>query len=70
METTALSVSPTLAPLAAGKRGLKRGLRTREHTAIVMLDETIITEIPPCIVVMGGVANKFRSRLSERVPNG
>lgn len=47
VETTALLVSPTLAPVAAGKRGLKRGLRTHEHTVIVRLDETTITEIPP-----------------------
>jgi uncharacterized protein (AIM24 family) len=28
--------------MAAGKRGLKRGLATRERTVILMLDETII----------------------------
>ena len=47
METTVLGVSPTVAPVAAGKRGLKRGLRPREPTVIVMLDETLITEISP-----------------------
>lgn len=33
--------------LAAGQRGLKRGLAARERTVILMLDETIITETPP-----------------------
>jgi uncharacterized protein (AIM24 family) len=31
-----------LGDMAAGKRGLKRGLATRERTVILMLDETII----------------------------
>ena len=33
--------------MAAGKRGLRRGLAGRERTVILMLDETIITETPP-----------------------
>ncbi len=33
--------------MAAGERGLKRGLRGRERTVLLMLDETIITETPP-----------------------
>jgi len=33
--------------VAAGQRGLKRGLAGRAHTALLMLDETIITETPP-----------------------
>jgi DDE superfamily endonuclease len=33
--------------MAAGKRGLKRGLAGRQRTVILMLDETIITETPP-----------------------
>lgn len=33
--------------MAAGKRGLKRGLFSRERTVILMLDETIVTETPP-----------------------
>ena len=33
--------------MAAGQRGLKRGLSGRERTVILMLDETIITETPP-----------------------
>jgi transposase len=33
--------------VAAGQRGLKRGLWSRERTIVVMLDETIITETPP-----------------------
>jgi hypothetical protein len=35
------------ADLAAGKRGLKRGLAGRERTVILILNETIITETPP-----------------------
>jgi transposase len=31
----------------AGQRGLKRGLKGRARTVILMLDETIITETPP-----------------------
>jgi hypothetical protein len=33
--------------VAASQRGLKRGLKGRERTVILMLDETIITETPP-----------------------
>jgi hypothetical protein len=33
--------------LAAGKRGLKKGLWSQERTLVLMLDETIITETPP-----------------------
>jgi transposase len=33
--------------VAASKRGLKRGLFTKQRTVILMLDETIITETPP-----------------------
>jgi hypothetical protein len=33
--------------MAAIKRGLKRGLFSKQRTVIVMLDETIITETPP-----------------------
>jgi transposase len=39
--------------MAAGKRGLKRGLATRERTVILMLDETIITETPPLYACYG-----------------
>lgn len=33
--------------MAAVKRGLQRGLKDRERTVLLMLDETIITETPP-----------------------
>lgn len=33
--------------MAAGQRGLRRGLWARERTIVLMLDETIITETPP-----------------------
>jgi transposase len=39
--------------MAAGKRGLKGGLATRERTVILMLDETIITETPPLYACYG-----------------
>src|SRR5919109_4821370 len=56
--------------MAAGNRGLKRGLAGRERTVILMLDETIITEIPPlyhcygrigeqvCVPIMGTHARR------------
>jgi DDE superfamily endonuclease len=33
--------------LAAGKRGLKRGLKVRQRTVVLFTDTTIITETPP-----------------------
>jgi transposase len=33
--------------LAPGKRGLQRGLKGRQRTVILFLDETILTETPP-----------------------
>jgi hypothetical protein len=33
--------------LAAGKRGLKNRLWSKERTVVLMLDETILTETPP-----------------------
>jgi transposase len=39
--------------MAAGKRGLKRGLATRKRTVILMLDETIVVETPPLYACYG-----------------
>jgi hypothetical protein len=44
--------------LAAGKRGLKRGLRGRRRTAVLMLDETIVTETPPLYACYGRVGQQ------------
>jgi hypothetical protein len=33
--------------MAASKRGLQTGLKARTRTALLMLDETIVTETPP-----------------------
>jgi DDE superfamily endonuclease len=46
--------------LAAGKRGLKRGLNGRERTVLLMLDETIITETPPLYAGYGHVGEQVR----------
>jgi transposase len=45
--------------VAAGQRGLKRGLAARQRTVILMLDETIIPETPPLYSCYG--------RLGEQV---
>jgi transposase len=44
--------------LAAGKRGLKRGLGARQRTVILMLDETIITETPPLYACYGRIGEQ------------
>jgi transposase len=46
--------------MAAGKRGLKRGLATRKRTVILMLDETIITETPPLYACYGHIGEQVR----------
>jgi transposase len=47
MEAAMLCACVSAQVLAASKRGLKRGLRGRKRTIKLMLDETIISEIPP-----------------------
>ena len=47
MEAAPSSALPSPRHLAAVKRGLKRGLNGRVRTAVLMLDETIITETLP-----------------------
>lgn len=53
MEAPALSAGPPQRDLAPGKRGLKRRLYARPRTVILMLDETIITEMPPLAYAYG-----------------
>jgi transposase len=46
--------------LAAVKRGLKRGLKGRIRTVLLMLDETIITETPPLYSRYGHIGEQVR----------
>jgi hypothetical protein len=46
--------------LAAGKRGLKRGLKGRLRTVRLMLDETIVTETPPLYCCYGRIGEQVR----------
>jgi hypothetical protein len=43
--------------LASVNRGLKRGLKGRERTVLLMLDETIITETPPLYTGYGHIGS-------------
>lgn len=47
METTSICAVASCQTLATGKRGLKRGLKGRRRTVVLMSDATIITEMPP-----------------------
>jgi hypothetical protein len=47
VETAQICVGSPRPLLAASKRGLKRGLKGRQRTAILFTDATIITETPP-----------------------
>ena len=69
VETPALSAGPPRRDLAPGKRGLKRGLRARPRTVLLMLDETIITEMPPLAYGYGRRGNKWRSRCQAHTPD-
>jgi hypothetical protein len=44
--------------MAAGKRGLKRGLKGRRRTVLLMLDETIVTETPPLYCCYGPIGEQ------------
>jgi len=50
--------------LAAGKRGLKKGLWTHPRTVVLMLDETIITETPPLYCCYGHIGRQVRVPIS------
>jgi hypothetical protein len=46
--------------VAAVERGLKRGLKDRTRTVLLMLDETIITETPPLYYCYGPIGAQVR----------
>jgi transposase len=46
--------------VAAGKRGLRRGLGERERTVLLMLDETIVCETPPLYSCYGRIGEQVR----------
>ena len=50
--------------MAAGERGLKRGLAERDRTVILMLDETIICETPPLYSCYGRIGQQVRVPIS------
>src|SRR5260221_9716155 len=60
--------------MAAVKRGLKRGLKGRSRTVLLMLDETIITETPPLYSCYGRVGEQVRVPItgnrSKRILHG
>jgi hypothetical protein len=60
--------------VAPGKRGLKRGLKGRRRTVILMLDETIITETPPLYSCYGRAGRQvsvpITGNRSKRVLHG
>jgi transposase len=47
VEATAVRPVPAGRALAAGKRGLRTGLKDRERTVVLFTDATILTETPP-----------------------
>ncbi|MBV9458345.1 MAG: hypothetical protein JO141_12625 [Bradyrhizobium sp.] len=60
--------------MAAVERGLKRGLKGRSRTVLLMLDETIITETPPLYSCYGHVGEQVRVPItgnrSKRILHG
>ena len=46
--------------MATVKRGLKRGLESKERAVLLMLDETIITETPPLYNAYGHIGEQVR----------
>jgi hypothetical protein len=60
--------------MAAVKRGLKRGLKGRSRTVLLVLDETIITETPPLYSCYGRVGEQVRVPItgnrSKRILHG
>jgi hypothetical protein len=60
VETAAPSVGVAPADVATVKRGLKTGLKGRERTVLLMLDETIITETPPLYSCYGHIGEQVR----------
>jgi transposase len=60
VEATTPSVGPPPRDLAAVERGLKRGLKGRIRTVLLMLDETIVTETPPLYSCYGHIGEQVR----------
>src|SRR5262249_31379869 len=52
--------------VAPGQRGLKTGLKSRVRTALVMLDETIITETPPLYSCYGRIGQQVSVPITGR----
>jgi len=61
-----VSTGPAPRDLAAGKRGLERGLGGRARTAVLMPDETIITETPPLYSCYGHIGQQVRVPVTGR----
>jgi hypothetical protein len=58
VEAAPSSTGPPPRHLAAVQRGLKRGLKGRIRTVLLMLDETIITETPPLYCGYGHIGEQ------------
>jgi len=74
MEAAASSTGVAPRDLAPVKRGLKRGLKGRVRTVLLMLDETIITETPPLYCCYGPIGEQVRVPItgnrSKRILHG
>jgi transposase len=74
MEAAAPSTGAAARALAPVKRGLKRGLKGRVRTVLLMLDETIITETPPLYCCYGPIGEQVRVPItgnrSKRILHG
>ena len=64
LETAPTSVGVAAGNLAPSKRGLKRGLKDRSRTVLLMLDETIVTETPPLYSCYGPIGEQVRVPIS------
>jgi hypothetical protein len=60
VEATSASVGVAPEDVASVKRGLKTGLKDRERTVLLMLDETMITETPPLYSCYGHIGEQVR----------
>jgi hypothetical protein len=74
LEAAPARTGPAARDLAAIKRGLKTGLDRKERLALLMLDETIITETPPLYCAYGHIGEQVRVPISgnraERILHG
>ena len=60
MEAASPSTGPAARDVAPVKGGLKRGLKGRARTVLLMLDETIVTETPPLYSCYGHIGEQVR----------